>query len=303
MAEAEGAGGPGVPQAGADHPRVGTAVSAAFEKAAAEDRAALIGYVPAGFPSVTGAIGAAIAMAEAGADIVEIGLPYSDPLIDGSVIQDAVHRALTGGVRVADVLSTVREVAAAGVPALVMTYWNPVDSFGVREFAAELARAGGSGMITPDLTPEEGGPWLAAAAEYGLDPVFLVAPSSPRRRIQLITSVCGGFVYAASLMGTTGTRDVVGAQAEDLVRRVRDCTRLPVAVGLGVSNGRQAAQVAGFADGVIVGTAFVKRLLAASDLRAGIESVSRLAAELADGVRSRQAASASRSPRVADQHR
>lgn len=269
---------------------MGTPVSAAFEKAAAEDRAALIGYVPAGFPSVSGAIEAAIAMAEAGTDIIEIGLPYSDPLIDGAVIQDAVHRALTGGVRVADVLSTVREVAASGVATLVMTYWNPVDSFGVREFAAELARAGGSGMITPDLTPEEAGPWLAAAAEHDLDRVFLVAPSSSRRRIELITSACGGFVYAASLMGTTGTRDVVSNQAGDLVRRVKDCTSLPVAVGLGVRDGRQAAEIAGFADGVIVGTAFVQRLLAAADQAAGIASVSSLAAELADGVRSRSRA-------------
>ena len=262
-----------------------SAVTIAFEKAAAQNRAALIGYLPAGFPSVPGAIEAAIAMADAGADIIEIGLPYSDPLIDGPVIQEAVHRALTGGVRVTDVLSTVAAIAAAGVPTLVMTYWNPVDRYGVAAFAAKLAAAGGSGMITPDLTPEEAGPWLYAAGEHHLDPVFLVAPSSSDHRLELITSVCGGFVYAASLMGITGTRAAVGSQAAGLVNRVRRYTRLPVAVGLGVRDGKQAAEVAGFADGVIVGSAFVQRLLAADDQAAGLASVRELARELADGVR------------------
>ena len=261
-------------------------VSAAFEKAAAENRAALVGYLPAGYPSADGAIAAAMVMAESGADVIEIGLPYSDPLIDGLVIQEAVHRALSAGTRVSDVLRTVEAVADAGVPVLVMTYWNPVDHYGVDAFARDLAAAGGSGLITPDLTPEDAGPWLAAAAEHDLDKVFLVAPSSPRQRIELITSVCSGFVYAASLMGITGARATVSGLAASLVRRVREHTKLPVAVGLGVSNGAQAAEVAGFADGVIVGSAFVQRLLAASSPRAGLEGVRELAAELAEGVRS-----------------
>jgi tryptophan synthase alpha chain len=262
-----------------------SAVGEAFEKAAAENRAAVVGYLPAGFPSVDGAIAAAIAMAQAGADVVEIGLPYSDPLMDGPVIQDAVHRALTGGIRVADVLATVEAVAAAGVPVLVMTYWNPVDHYGVGAFARDLAAAGGSGLITPDLTPEEAGQWLAAADAHDLDRVFLVAPSSSRRRIELITSVCRGFVYAASLMGTTGTRQAVSGAASGLVGRVREHTSLPVAVGLGVRDGAQAGQVAGFADGVIVGSAFVQRLLAAADPAGGLAAVRDLAAELAAGVR------------------
>jgi tryptophan synthase alpha chain len=262
-------------------------VAAAFEQAAADGRAALVGYLPAGFPSVPDAIAAALAMAEAGADIVEIGLPYTDPLIDGPVIQEAVHRALTGGVGVADVLRTVEAVAEVGVPVLIMTYWNPVDHYGVDAFARDLAAAGGSGMITPDLTPEEAGRWLAAAAERGLDPVFLVAPSSPDDRIGLITSVCRGFVYAASLMGVTGARDSVGSHAAGLVRRVREHTSLPVAVGLGVRDGAQAAEVAGFADGVIVGSAFVHRLLEAPDAAAGLAAVRALASQLAAGVRAR----------------
>jgi tryptophan synthase alpha chain len=262
-----------------------SAVTAAFEKAAAENRAALVGYLPAGFPSADGAIAAAVEIAESGADVMEIGLPYSDPLMDGPVIQEAVHRALSSGTRIADVLRTVHAVAGAGVPVLVMTYWNPVDHYGVDAFARDLAAAGGSGLITPDLTPEEAGPWLTAAARHDLDPVFLVAPSSTTERIELITSACGGFVYAASLMGTTGTRESVGSQAAGLVGRVREHTSLPVAVGLGVSDGRQAATVAGFADGVIVGTAFVQRLLAAPDERSGLAGVRELAADLADGVR------------------
>ncbi len=260
-------------------------VAGAFERAAAERRAALVGYLPAGFPSVQGAIDAAIGMARAGADIVELGLPYSDPLIDGPVIQEAVHRALEGGVHVTDVLRTVEAVSAAGVPVLVMTYWNPVDHYGVAAFARDLANAGGCGLITPDLPPEEAGPWLEAAAEHRLDRVFLVAPSSSDKRLKLITAACGGFVYAASVMGITGARAAVGEGAAGLVRRVRQYTSLPVAVGLGVSTAAQAAEVAGFADGVIVGTAFVKRLLDADGPGAGCAAVAELAAELAAGVR------------------
>jgi tryptophan synthase alpha chain len=262
-------------------------VSAAFERAAAENRAALVGYLPAGFPTVPGAIAALTAMAEAGADIVEIGLPYTDPLMDGPVIQEAATRALAGGTRVTDVLHTVEAVAGTGVPTLVMTYWNPVDHYGVAAFARDLAAAGGSGLITPDLTPEEAGPWLEAAAAHDLDRVFLVAPSSSPERIKLITSACGGFVYAASLMGTTGIRDAVGAQASGLVRRIRESTSLPVAVGLGVKDRSQAAELAGFADGVIVGTAFVRKVLDAPDPAAGVAAVRDLAADLAAGVRAR----------------
>jgi len=264
-----------------------TAVGDAFEAAAAEDRAALVGYVPAGFPSVDGAIEAALAMAQAGVDVMEIGLPYSDPLIDGPIIQEAVHRALVGGTRVADVFHTVEALASAGVPTLIMTYWNPVEQHGVAAFARDLAAVGGSGLITPDLTPEEAGPWLAAAAQHDLDRVFLVAPSSSAERIALVTSVCGGFVYAASVMGITGVRESVSSQAAGLVHRTKEATKLPVAVGLGVRDGRQAAEVAGFADGVIVGTAFVQRLLDAESPAGGLASVEALAAELADGVRDR----------------
>jgi tryptophan synthase alpha chain len=257
----------------------------AFAKAAAEDRAALVGYLPAGFPTVDGAIAAATAMAQAGADVIEIGLPYTDPLMDGPVIQEAVHRALVGGARVADTLRTVEAVAATGVPVLVMTYWNPVDHYGAGAFARDLAAAGGSGLITPDLTPEEAGDWLHASDEHGLDRVFLIAPSSTTERIELITRLCRGFVYVVSLMGITGARDRVSGMAAELVSRARACTDLPLAVGLGVRDGAQAAEVAGFADGVIVGSAFVQRLVEAPDLAAGVRGVRELAEDLAGGVR------------------
>jgi tryptophan synthase alpha chain len=260
-----------------------SAVTEAFGKAAADGRAALVGYLPAGFPSVAGAIEAATVMAGAGADVIEIGLPYSDPLMDGPVIAEAVQRALAAGTRVADVLRTVEAVAASGVAVLVMTYWNPVDRYGVAAFARDLAAAGGSGLITPDLTVEESGAWLDAAARHNLDRVFLVAPSSTGERIAQVTRACRGFVYAASLMGITGTRDAVSSDAPGLVARTREHTHLPVAVGLGVSNGAQAAQVAAFADGVIVGSAFVRRLLEA-DGGAATGAIADLTTELREGV-------------------
>jgi tryptophan synthase alpha chain len=262
-----------------------SAVTTAFAKAAAEDRAALVGYLPAGFPDQDTAVKAALAMAEAGADVIEVGLPYSDPLMDGPVIADAVYKSLRNGTRIADVFEIVRALADAGTAALVMTYWNPVDAYGVEAFARELAYVGGSGLITPDLTPEEAGDWLAVSDKYGLDRVFLVAPSSTERRIAEITSVCSGFVYAVSLMGITGTRDALSASAAGVVERTRAHTRLPVAVGVGVSNAAQAREVASFADGVIVGSAFVRSIGQAPDSASAVEAARTLTTDLASGIR------------------
>jgi tryptophan synthase alpha chain len=167
-----------------------------------------------------------------------------------------------------------------------MTYWNPVDRYGQARFAADLA-AGGAGCILPDLPVEEADEWLAAADEQGLATVFVVAPSSRDQRLAQITAKGTGFVYAAAVMGVTGTRAQVGSMAEDLVGRTRATTDLPVCVGLGVSNAEQAAQVAAFADGVIVGSAFVQRILDAPSEEAAYASVKELAAELAQGVRKR----------------
>ncbi|MFI5791854.1 tryptophan synthase subunit alpha [Streptomyces sp. NPDC051677] len=255
--------------------------------AKADGRAALIAYLPAGFPTVDGGIEAIKAVLDGGADVVEVGLPHSDPVLDGPVIQTADDIALRGGVRIADVMRTVREAfEATGKPVLVMTYWNPIDRYGVERFTAELAEAGGAGCILPDLPVQESALWREHAEKHGLATVFVVAPSSKDARLAQITEAGSGFVYAASLMGVTGTRESVGAQAQNLVERTRATgTGLPVCVGLGVSDATQAAEVAGFADGVIVGSAFVKRMLDAPDDAAGVEAVRALAGELAKGVR------------------
>ncbi|MET9610321.1 tryptophan synthase subunit alpha [Streptomyces sp. NPDC006512] len=261
-------------------------LSSTLAKAKSEDRAALVAYLPAGFPTVDGAIEAVKAVIEGGADVVEIGLPHSDPVLDGAIIQTADDIALRGGVKIADVMRTVREAfEATGVPILVMTYWNPIDRYGVERFTAELAAAGGAGCILPDLPVQESALWREHAQKHGLATVFVVAPSSQDARLATITAAGSGFVYAASLMGVTGTRESVGNEAQELVRRTRATTELPVCVGLGVSNAVQAKQVAGFADGVIVGSAFVKLLLDAPDLPSGLTAVRALAGELAEGVR------------------
>ncbi|MGD9481854.1 tryptophan synthase subunit alpha [Streptomyces sp. TRM70308] len=262
-------------------------LTSVLARAREEGRAALVGYLPAGFPTVDGGVAACTALLAGGCDVVEVGLPHSDPVLDGPVIQTADDIALRGGVRIADVLRTVREAhAATGAPVLVMTYWNPVDRYGPERFAAELAAAGGAGCILPDLPVEESAAWRKSAEHHGLATVFVVAPSSRDERLAKITAAGSGFVYAASLMGVTGTRASVGGQARDLVTRTRAVTDLPVCVGLGVSDRAQAAEVAGFADGVIVGSAFVKALLEhGDDLDAGLAAVRHLAGELAAGVR------------------
>jgi tryptophan synthase alpha chain len=260
--------------------------SEAFAAARAEGRAALVGYLPAGFPDVPGSQEALLTMVEHGCDVIEIGLPYSDPVMDGPTIQDAAQQALDRGVRIRDVLATVEVVARTGVPTLVMTYWNPVERYGVSRFAADLASAGGAGLITPDLTPDSAPEWIAAADDHGLDKVFLVAPSSTDARLAMTTAACRGFVYATAVMGVTGTRDQSSDLAGPLVARTRRVTDLPVGVGLGVSNGRQAAEVATFADGVIVGSAFVRTLLDATDRAAGLRDLAGLTTDLAQGVRS-----------------
>lgn len=257
--------------------------AAAIDDARAEGRSALVIYLPVGYPDVEGSIAAARAAVEAGADIVELGLPYSDPGMDGPVVAAAAQAALDGGVRIADVLRAVREVAETGAAVLVMTYYNPVLRYGVEAFARDIAAAGGAGLITPDLIPDEAGEWIAAADAHGLDKVFLVAPSSTPERLALTADATRGFVYAASTMGVTGVRAEVGRSAEALVRRTREAGAPRVCVGIGVSDGNQAAEIAAFADGVIVGSAAVRALGESGrdlealrslvvDLRRGVES-------------------------------
>ncbi|MGY1814119.1 tryptophan synthase subunit alpha [Blastococcus sp. SYSU D00820] len=263
----------------------------ALAGARAHDRAALIAYLPVGYPDVDTSIAAMTAAVAGGADVVEVGVPYSDPGMDGPVIQQAVDVAVRAGVGMRDVLRAVEAVAAAGAVPVVMSYWNPIERYGVERFATDLAAAGGAGAITPDLIPDEAAEWVAAAEAADLDRVFLVAPSSTDARLRSTVAACRGFVYAASTMGVTGTRATVGDAAERLVARTREAVAearpgLPVCVGLGVSNAAQAAEVGAFADGVIVGSAYVREML---DGR-GAEGVRALSAELAEGVRQRVSA-------------
>ncbi|MEO8888853.1 MAG: tryptophan synthase subunit alpha [Jatrophihabitantaceae bacterium] len=262
-----------------------SAVSDALGKAKAERRAALIGYLPVGYPSVQVSIDGMRAMVAGGVDIVEVGVPYSDPVMDGPTIQAAAEPAVRAGVNIADALRAVAAVVEAGAAAVIMSYWNPIDRYGVGRFAADLARAGGAGAITPDLIPDEAGAWIDASTAHDLDRIFLVAPSSTDARISSTAAASRGFVYAASTMGVTGTRSSVGGAAEALVARLRSLAPdVAVCVGLGVSDGDQAAEVAAFADGVIVGSAFVRRLLDRPDA-AGVAAVGELAKDLAAGVR------------------
>ena len=253
-----------------------------IEKAKAEGRAALIAYLPVGYPDVDASIAAMVAAVEGGADIVEIGVPYSDPGMDGPVIQQAVDVAVRAGVGMRDVLRAVEAVAGAGAVPVPMSYWNPIERYGVEQFATDLAAAGGAGAITPDLIPDEAAGWIAASDTADLDRVFLVAPSSTDARLASTTAACRGFVYAASTMGVTGTRATVGDAAAALVARTRAVAPdLAVCVGLGVSDGRQAAEVAAFADGVIVGSAYVREMLEGR----GAKGVRALSEDLARGVR------------------
>ncbi|ORM33896.1 tryptophan synthase subunit alpha [Williamsia sp. 1135] len=250
-----------------------------FAQCREEKRSALIGYLPVGYPDLPGSLDAMRTMVEAGCDIIEVGVPYSDPVMDGPTIQEAAEQALRQGIRVKDVFKAVEAISEAGGSAVVMTYWNPVLAYGIDAFARDLAGAGGLGLITPNLIPEEADQWIAASHEHDLDRIFLVAPSSTEERLAMTLEASSGFVYAASTMGVTGARDSVSTMAPELCARVRLRSDIPIGVGLGVRNKKQAAEIAGYADGVIVGSALVSAVTESPDaLRA-------LTAELAEGVR------------------
>ena len=258
----------------------------------AQGRGALAGFLHVGYPTVDISLQALKALTgegeSDGVDLVEVGMPYSDPMMDGVTIQRAGTKALQRGVRTRDVFTAVEAVASRGIPAVVMTYWNLVERYGADRFARDLVSAGGAGMITPDLTPNEAEEWLAVSDAHNLDRIFLVSPSSTEERLTSTVAACRGWVYATALMGVTGPRTQTSAAAPELVRRVRDVDpSAMVGVGLGVSNGEQAREVTGFADLVIVGSALVKTLLDAED--AGrpedLSELRAVVADLAAGVR------------------
>lgn len=256
-----------------------------FSQARKDNRAALIAYIPAGFPTIEGCKKVIQVFAAAGVDAVEIGFPYSDPVMDGPTIQEAAQIALSQHTGASDVFDAVKFAHQSGLPTLVMTYWNPIAKYGVDKFAAEMARSGGSGVITPDLTIEEAAEWKMVTAKAEINTVFVVALSTTEDRLSKVTQQCSGFVYAASLMGVTGARDVVSANASSLVNRIKSISSTPVAVGLGVSTKEQAKVVATYADGVIVGSAFIKIIQESGTGRTGLKKVKKLAQSLSEGVR------------------
>lgn len=238
-----------------------SAVATAIDAARAEGRGALIGYLPIGYPDLQTSIEAAVTLAEAGVDILELGPPYSDPVMDGPVIQEATNAALQAGFRMRDTFTAVREVSArTDVPVLVMTYWNPVVQYGVSRYADDLSAAGGAGLITPDITPDAASDWLAESTRTGLDRVFLAAPSSTDARLDMIVRETTGFVYTVSTMGITGERAQLDAAARALVARLREHGAERACVGIGVSNADHVRSVLEYADGAIVGTALVRAL-------------------------------------------
>ena len=250
--------------------------AAAVDRAKTEGRSAFIGYLPACYPDKATSVAAAVELARHGADVIEIGAPYSDPVMDGPVIQQATTEALANGFRISELFEVVREVTeATDAAVVVMIYYNLIDRMGPETFARRLAEAGGAGAITPDLIPDEAGEWLAAAERHGLDRIFLAAPTSSRERLTRIAEASRGFVYGVSLMGVTGQRAAVSEAAERVVAETKDAGAERVCVGLGVSTRAHVEEISAYADGVIVGTALVAALR-----DGGPEAVGRLASEL-----------------------
>ena len=243
-------------------------------------RGTLVGYFPAGYPTVEDSIAAFVALAANGCDILEVGVPYSDPVMDGLVIQKATEKALENGFKLSQLFEVIRGVREqVDTPMLVMSYYNPVLRYGVERFADELKQAGAQGMITPDLIPDEASKWLESADKHDLDRVFLVAPSSSDERVSANTEASRGFVYSVSTMGITGERAEVDKLAREVAGRVSSIGSAPTCVGVGVSTGAQVRDVNTYADGAIVGTA----LIAAYDSN-GLDGLIEKTRELASGL-------------------
>ena len=243
-------------------------------------RGSLIGYFPAGYPTVSDSISALVSMAENGCDVLEVGVPYSDPVMDGPVIQRATELALANGFRLKDVFEVVRGIRqSTSVPILIMSYWNPILRYGLHEFSEDLQKSGGQGLITPDLIPDEAADWIAASDLNQLERVFLAAPSSSQLRVNSVVENSRGFVYAVSTMGITGERESLDALARSVVDKVRQAGDIPTCVGVGVSSAEQVREVNTYADGAIVGTAFIKAYESS-----GIEGLAQKVRELAEGL-------------------
>jgi tryptophan synthase alpha chain len=238
-----------------------TRIGRRFAALAGEGRKAFIAFVTAGDPSLERTIEVALGLEDAGVDILELGVPFSDPLADGPVIQRASERALKQGTRLASVLDCVRRIRARSeLPLILFSYVNPLLRYGLDRLATEAAAAGVDGVLVTDLPPEEGGEWVACARPAGLDTVFLAAPTSPETRLKRVADCARGFVYAVSRTGVTGERDTLSGDAAGLVGRIKALTATPVALGFGISTPEQVRAAAAVADGVVVGSAIVRFL-------------------------------------------
>lgn len=263
-------------------------VSSLLDDFSERNQAAFIGYLPYGFPNPQLSLDAFRTIVEHGVDVVEIGLPYSDPVMDGPVIQAASQIALQHGEKIAEVFNAVETVAEAGGVPLIMSYWNLIFHYGVERFARDFSNAGGAGLITPDLIPDEAGDWIEASDRYGLDRIFLASPDSTGERLSVVAQHSRGFVYAASRMGVTGERSSITSSPELLVQRIRQAGAQHVCVGIGVSTPEQGAKVASYADGVIVGSALVHTMLdnkgEAREASQGLPALAKMTEELAQGI-------------------
>jgi tryptophan synthase alpha chain len=252
-----------------------------FAEAAARGEGGLVTFVVAGHPDADTSAGAVATIAAAGADVIELGVPFSDPLADGPVIQAASQQALANGMTPARVLDLVRRFRRDHeTPIVLMTCYNPIWQFGVSRFAEQSAAAGVDGVIVTDLPPEEAADWLAAARANGVDTIFLLAPSSPAERIKTVAEVATGFVYCVSRMGVTGARAELPADLRELVGRIRAQTRKPVAVGFGISRPEHVAAVCAVADGAVVGSALVSELDRMTAAARPMQAVGRFVEEL-----------------------
>ncbi len=241
-------------------------LAATFARGRDADRALLMPFLVCGYPDDDTFVALAAGAAEAGADVLEVGIPFSDPIMDGPVIQAATTAVLRRGMPTRHALDLIgRASEAAGIPLVAMTYYNLPFRMGPDRFAAALAAGGGSGAILPDLSLEDAEPWRKACTAASIAPVFIAAQTSSDERLRMIGEAGDGFIYAASLLGVTGVRDAVSERARGLVDRIRAASDLPVALGIGVSTADQVRQVAAFADGVIVGSALVRTIADAND--------------------------------------
>jgi tryptophan synthase alpha chain len=229
-----------------------------FRRCKRRGRAALIPFIVAGDPDLETTEALVIKMAESGADIIELGVPYSDPLADGPTIQAASQRALQKGANLEGVFGLAKKLKEITPPLVLLTYFNPIFRYGLKAFAGNCQESGIGGVIIPDLPPEEARPWIEEARKLGVDTIFLAAPTSPPERIRLVSKFSRGFIYYVSITGVTGARGKLPEELKSSVQRIKEESKKPVAVGFGISTPEQAKEVSRFADGVIVGSAVVK---------------------------------------------